>query len=112
VRRLIECIRRWRTNKAAPLIDQALSDFPNDADMLGLSSTTMSNTASCRRLWTPVAYLVETSNVQNHLLCARVLRAERNKSSTEAATEGDPARSPSFGKPSSRTHSRPGEIRV
>ncbi|MGC2579644.1 MAG: DUF2723 domain-containing protein [Terrimicrobiaceae bacterium] len=91
VRRLIELYSSvGETNKAAPLIDQALSDFPNDADMLRFiinyyeQHGELSKTLDAAKQLT----LVETSNVQNYLLLARACFVQNKKQEFyEAATE-------------------------
>ena len=99
VRRLIELYSSvGETNKAAPLIDQALSDFPNDADMLRFiikyyeQHGELSKTLDAAKRLT----LVETSNVQNYLLLARACfvlnkRQEFYEAATEAIRLGGPS---------------------
>ncbi|HEY5779474.1 MAG TPA: DUF2723 domain-containing protein [Terrimicrobiaceae bacterium] len=74
LRRLIELYSSvGDTNKAAPLIDQALISFPEDADMLRFiiryyeENGELAKTLDAARRLT----LIETSNVHNYLLLAR-----------------------------------------
>jgi tetratricopeptide (TPR) repeat protein len=82
MRRLIELYASvGETNKAAPLINQALNDFPNDADMLRFiikyyeQHGELPKTLDAARQLT----LVETSNVQNYLLLARACFVQNKK---------------------------------
>jgi tetratricopeptide (TPR) repeat protein len=74
LRRLVELYSSvGDTNKAAPLIDQALISFPEDADMLRFiiryyeENGELAKTLDAARRLT----LIETSNVHNYLLLAR-----------------------------------------
>ncbi|HEY5811898.1 MAG TPA: tetratricopeptide repeat protein, partial [Terrimicrobiaceae bacterium] len=74
VRRLIELYSSvGETNKATPLIEQALKDFPDDADMLRFIIRYYEETEQLPRTLEPAKRLVsvEPSNVQNYLLLAR-----------------------------------------
>ena len=82
VRRLIELYSSvGETNKAGPLIDQALNDFPDDADMLRFiikhyeEHDELPKTLDAAKRLT----LVETSNVQNYLLLARACFVQNRK---------------------------------
>ncbi|HEY5706717.1 MAG TPA: DUF2723 domain-containing protein [Terrimicrobiaceae bacterium] len=82
VRRLVELYSSvGETNKAEPLIEQALRDFPNDGDMLRFiikyyeEHDELPKTLDAARRLT----LVETSNVQNYLLLARACFVQNRK---------------------------------
>jgi tetratricopeptide (TPR) repeat protein len=99
VRRLIELYSSvGETNKAEPLIDQALSDFPDDADMLRFiikyyeEHDELPKTLDAAKRLTQA----EPSNVQNYLLLARASFVQnRKKEFYEAANQaiklGDPS---------------------
>ena len=91
VRRLIELYSSvGDTNKARPLIGQALKDFPDDSDMLRFVIQyyehigELPNTLDAAKRLT----LIETSNVQNYLLLARAYFIQnRKKEFYEAASQ-------------------------
>jgi len=102
VRRLIELYSSvGETNKAGPLVDQALKDFPDDADMLRSiikyyeEHDELPKTLDAARRLT----LVETSNVQNYLLLARACFVQnRKKEFYEAANQAIKLGGPSLRK--------------
>ena len=102
VRRLIELYSGvGETNKAGPLIDQALGDFPDDADMLRFiikyyeEHDELPKTLDAAKRLT----LLETSNVQNYLLLARAcLVQNRKKEFYEAADQAIKLGGPSIRK--------------
>jgi tetratricopeptide (TPR) repeat protein len=82
VRRLIELYASvGETNKAAPLIKQALDYFPNDADMLRFIIKYYEQHGELSKTLEPARQLtlVETSNVQNYLLLARACFVQDKK---------------------------------
>ena len=82
MRRLVELYSSvGETNKAEPLIDQALSDFPNDADMLRFVISYYEEQDQLAKTLEPARRLtlVETSNVQNYLLLARACFVQNKK---------------------------------
>jgi tetratricopeptide (TPR) repeat protein len=91
VRRLVELYSSvGETNKAGPLIDQALNDFPDDADMLRFiiryreQHDELPKTFDAAKRLT----LLETTNVQNYLLLARACFVQkRKKEFYEAASQ-------------------------
>jgi tetratricopeptide (TPR) repeat protein len=91
VRRLIELYSSvGETNKAAPLVNQALSDFPNDADMLRFIIKYHEQHGELPKTLEAAKRLtqIETSNVQNYLLLARAYFVQDQKQEFyEAANE-------------------------
>lgn len=102
VRRLIELYSSvGETNKAGPLIDQALNNFPDDADMLRFiikyyeQHDELPKTLDAARRLT----LVEPSNVQNYLLLARACFVQsRKREFYEAANQAIKLGGPSLRK--------------
>ena len=116
VRRLIELYSSvGETNKAAPLIDQALSDFPNDADMLrfiikyyeqhGELSEDSGRREAAYPLLKPQTFRIICS------LRARASCRTERKSSTKRRLRRSGSAVLPFAKPSLRIrHSRPGRM--